>query len=161
MSDRSTARAADAIAAQLPDAIELVVLGIRAGATPVRSVEIAAQHAPARIAPVLAEVVRQVHRGARLADALDELRRMAGTAADDVVDGLASADRYGLPLAPVLDRLALDVRAERQRRAERSARVLPVRLAFPLVACSLPSFVLLAIVPVVLGALSTLQASAP
>ena len=42
-----------------------------------------------------------------------------------------------------------------------SARRLPVRLTFPLVTCTLPSFVLLAIAPAVIGALSTLRASAP
>ena len=37
----------------------------------------------------------------------------------------------------------------------------PVKLSFPLVVCTLPSFVLLAIVPAALGAISTLRASAP
>ena len=41
------------------------------------------------------------------------------------------------------------------------ARRLPVRLSFPLVVCTLPSFVLLAIAPAVLGALSTLQGTTP
>ena len=34
-------------------------------------------------------------------------------------------------------------------------------MTFPLVICTLPSFVLLAIAPAVLGALSTLRAGAP
>ena len=54
-----------------------------------------------------------------------------------------------------------DIRAERRRRAEAQARTLPVKLAFPLVMCTLPSFVLLAIVPALLGAVSTLRGSAP
>ena len=62
---------------------------------------------------------------------------------------------------PVLDRLADDIRAERRRRAERQARTLPIKLAFPLVVCTLPSFVLLAIVPALLGAVSTLRDTAP
>ena len=71
------------------------------------------------------------------------------------------ADRDGLPLAPVLDRLAAEARAARRRAGEAAARRLPVRLTFPLVICTLPSFVLLAIAPAVLGALSTLRADAP
>jgi hypothetical protein len=38
---------------------------------------------------------------------------------------------------------------------------LPVRLAFPLVMCTLPSFVLIAIVPALLGAVSTLRGDVP
>ena len=57
--------------------------------------------------------------------------------------------------------LADDIRTERRRHAERHARTLPVRLAFPLVLCTLPSFVLVAIVPALLGAVSTLRGSAP
>jgi tight adherence protein C len=66
-----------------------------------------------------------------------------------------------LPIEPVLDRLAIEVRAERRRTADRHARTLPVKLSFPLVACTLPSFVLLAIVPAVMGALSTLRGTLP
>ena len=67
----------------------------------------------------------------------------------------------GLALAPVLDRLAHDARAARRRQGESAARKLPVRLSFPLVACTLPAFVLLALAPALLGALSTLRGSAP
>ena len=74
---------------------------------------------------------------------------------------VASADRDGLPLGPVLDRLAAEARAARRRLGEAEARRLPVRLTFPLVACTLPSFVLIAIAPAVLGALSTLRTTAP
>ena len=52
-------------------------------------------------------------------------------------------------------------RAARRRLGEAAARRLPVRLTFPLVTCTLPAFVLLAIAPAVLGALSTLRATAP
>jgi hypothetical protein len=66
-----------------------------------------------------------------------------------------------LPLTPVLDRLTDEANAGRRRAGEAAARRLPVRLSFPLVVCTLPSFVLLAIAPAVLGALSTVRGSAP
>jgi tight adherence protein C len=110
---------------------------------------------------VLAEVEHRLRRGQRLADALSAFTEELGHPATAFVDALATADRYGLPLGPVLDRLADDIRGERRRRAERHARTLPVRLSFPLVVCTLPSFVLLAIVPALLGAVSTLRGTAP
>lgn len=150
-----------------PDAIELVILGVHAGAAPLGAIESAtdrlrsAGHVDPRIHRAFGEVAHRVHRGVGLADALRALPDQLGPAAAEFADSIATADRYGLPLGPVLDRLALEARAERRRRAEIEARSLPVRLSFPLVVCTLPSFVLLAIVPAVLGAIGTLRGSVP
>lgn len=146
---------------QLPDLVELIVIAVRAGATPTAGVIEAARHAPPMLAPVLDDVAHRLDRGQRLADALTAFADALGPDAAMFVDALATADRYGLPIGPVLDRLADDIRTERRRHAERHARTLPVRLAFPLVLCTLPSFVLVAIVPALLGAVSTLRGSAP
>ena len=146
---------------QLPDLVELIVIAVRAGATPTAGLIEATRHAPALLVPVLDEVAHRLDRGHRLADALAAFGDALGPDAATFVDALATADRYGLPIGPVLDRLADDIRTERRRHAERHARTLPVRLAFPLVLCTLPSFVLVAIVPALLGAVSTLRGSAP
>jgi tight adherence protein C len=105
--------------------------------------------------------VHQLARGRRLADALAALPGVLGPGAQPVAEAIGAADRYGLPLGPVLERLADDARATRRRLAEAHARTLPVRLSFPLVTCTLPSFVLLAIVPAVLGTLSSLRGTGP
>jgi tight adherence protein C len=152
----------DALVAEaLPDSIELVIVGVRAGLSPTRAVELAARRAAPVLADAFGEVVHRLHRGHRLADALSALPAMLGPCAAGFADTLASADRCGLPIGPVLDRLADEVRTERRRHSERFARTLPIRLSFPLVVCTLPAFVLLAIVPAVLGAVSTLQDSVP
>jgi tight adherence protein C len=145
----------------LPDLYELVIVGVRAGLTPAAAITVAERHVAPALHPALAEVVHRLTRGARLADALCALSEQLGPAAAGFADALAAADRYGLPIEPVLDRLAVDARTERRRNSERHARTLPVRLAFPLVACTLPAFVLLAIVPALLGALSTLRGLTP
>lgn len=154
---RERGRAVD----DLPDLVELIVIAVRSGATPAAAVTVAAPNAPPSLSPVLKDVEHRLRRGQRLADALAAFTEGLGHPATAFVDALATADRYGLPLGPVLDRLADDIRSERRRKAERHARTLPVRLAFPLVVCTLPSFVLLAIVPALLGAVSTLRGSAP
>jgi tight adherence protein C len=158
---RAERRSRTAARAALPDLIELVIIGVRAGLTPAAAVEMAATHTRPELAAVLAEVTHHMHRGKRLADALDELPSWLGQHAGYFTDALITADRYGLPLGPVLDQLAADVRADRSRQAQQQARTLPVRLSFPLVVCTLPSFVLLAIAPAVLGAISTITGTAP
>jgi len=145
----------------MPDAVELLVLCVRAGCSPAQAVVELVARAPPALRPAFAAVELQLHRGRSLADALAALSTHAGPAGHDVARVIAAADRDGLPLAPVLDRLVADARAARRRLGDAAARRLPVRLTFPLVTCTLPSFVLLTIAPAVLGALSTLQAHAP
>lgn len=158
---RVVRRGVKGAAAALPDAIELVIVGVRAGLSPTTAFEAAAQFAAGPIRAPLDEVVHRLHRGQRLADALCALPESIGPEASAFVDAFATADRYGLAIEPVLDRLATDVRSERRRLNERRARTLPVKLSFPLVVCTLPSFVLLAIAPALLGALSSLGDAVP
>lgn len=154
-----------------PEAIELVVLAIHAGAAPIAAIEATGARLAAtgrgrsaidpRIGAAFVEVAHRVHRGIGVADALRAIPELLGPDTAELADSFAAADRYGLPLGPVLDRLATEARTERRRRAEADARSLPVKLSFPLVVCTLPSFVLLAIVPAVLGAVATLRRSVP
>lgn len=158
---RRRRRHAQRALAELPDLIELVIVGVRAGLTPTAAFTLAGAHAPTALQPIVGDVALRLERGTRLADALAAFPERLGPPAAVFADALAAADRYGMALEPVLDRLATDARSERRRLTEAHVRTLPVRLAFPLVVCTLPAFVLLAIVPALLGALSTLRGLAP
>ncbi len=144
----------------LPEALELLVLSVRAGLTPVQAVRDLATFDEPAIGEAFAEVVRRTERGRPFADALTALPELLGAGAGGLADVIATSDRHGLPLAPVLDQLTDEVRSGRRRIEQAEARKLPVRLAFPLVACTLPSFVLLAIAPAVIAALSSLGGTA-
>jgi len=145
--------------AAMPGTVELLVLCIHAGCSPSQALVATAARAPPAIRPVFADIELAVHRGRSLGDALAALRA-AGPLGREVAAAITAADRDGGALGPVLDRLAEDARADRRRLAEADAGRLPVRLTFPLVVCTLPAFVLLAIAPAVLGALSTLRPNA-
>lgn len=153
---RPRARSA-AIDLHYADAIELIVLAVRAGHLPLAAIRAVHRHMAPAVGDAFAEVLARCERGERFADALAELPRRLGTRAHMLADGLSAADRDGLPLAPVLDRLADDARQQRRRRAEATARQLPVRLSLPLVLCTLPSFVLLAVAPLLLAAVTSLR----
>ena len=154
---RRKARATGDISAGFPDALDLLVLSIRAGYLPAQAIGEIAPYLPVALQPSFYAVDQALQRGDRFADALGQLRLQLGPIAQPLVDSLSAADRYGLPLAPVLERLSFEARQQRRRDTDAAARELPVRLAMPLVLCTLPSFVLLAIVPLLLGALSSLH----
>ncbi len=145
----------------LPDAMDLLVLSVRAGLTPQQAIRDLAASAPDEVRTAFAQVVHRSDRGQAFADALAALPETLGTSALALADTLASSERYGLPVGPMLDQLSTEARAARRRLDEADARKLPVRLSFPLVVCTLPSFVLLAIAPAVVAALSSLGSSAP
>ncbi len=151
---RSVARRAERA---LPDAIDLFVLAVRAGHLPTTAVDVVLPHLAAPLQPAFTEVSAAVREGARFADALAILPMRLGPLAAPLADSLIAAERYGLPLAPVLDRLADEARQHRRRLADVNARQLPVRLSLPLVLCTLPSFVLLAVVPLLLAAFASLN----
>ncbi len=149
------------IASAYPDFVDLFVLTIRSGCTPVQTVRVLAPTAATQIRIALNDIDRRVTDGARFADAIGELPVHLGVIARPLADGLAFADRHGTPIGPMLDRLADEARAQRRRNSESSARQLPVRLSFPLVGCTLPSFVLLTIVPLMAGTLSSFRSLRP
>lgn len=154
---RGAGRRVRAIERELPDAIELIVLAVRAGHLPCAAVRTALPFMGTGVHPAFEQVVLRVERGERFADALTVLDLELGPVAAPLAHHLAAAERDGLPLAPVLDRLAADARAQRRRVAEARARQLPVRMALPLTLCTLPAFVLMALVPLLLSALRSLD----
>jgi tight adherence protein C len=157
---RAERRRRAAIARALPDAMDQLVAIVRAGLTPFQAVCDLAGTGEPEIRDAFADVVHRTERGQPFADALSALPDHLGAPAGGLADVIATSDRHGLALGPVLDQLAIENRATRHRLDQAEARKLPVRLSFPLVTCTLPSFVLLAIAPAVIAALSSLGATA-
>jgi tight adherence protein C len=145
------------VEAALPDAIDLVVLAVRAGLLPAAALREVHRYFAPVLRHAVSDVIAEMDTGTRFADALPALVSDLGPAVASLVDGFAAADRDGLPLGPVLERLAADARAQRRRNLDAAARQLPVRLSVPLVLFTLPSFVLTAVVPLLLAALSSLS----
>jgi tight adherence protein C len=146
-----------AIQEALPDAIELLVHTINAGLTPIQAMVELSASAALPVRHGFQAVVHRVEHGVPFADALSALPIALGAGMHPVADVLASAERNGVSVATSLESLSLEARAARRRHNEAAARRLPVQLAFPLVVCTLPSFVLVAIAPAVIAALSSLS----
>ena len=157
-------RRAVAAAAQLSgpqaafnEAAELVVIALRAGELPGAAIEWVATGGDPLARPGFAAVVESQRRGNRLAEALPELVTAFGPIAVPFTEAIIAAELDGLPLAPVVERVSADVRAQRVRLHDIAVRRLPVRLTLPLVACTLPAFALLTVMPMVLTAVQGLH----
>lgn len=154
---RARRRDAAAVVAELPDVVDLFALAVGAGRNVALALAAVASRAPPAWQPALEHATERVSSGDRLGDALAGLTTALGEAARPLATALAASARYGTPLLPALERLAIDARSERRRRAEEAARRLPITLLFPLVLCVLPAFGLLTLAPALAGALRTLR----
>lgn len=154
-------RRRDDKSASLVEFVDLLVVLLKSGRTTHQSFECIARWSEGDVRRVAERVLQRCDQGERLADATGELIAVFGSAAVGIANTLASAERDGLPIAPVLDRLVGEAHSERRRQAQIDAAKLPIKLAFPLVACVLPSFVALTVVPILIGALSSLTLGPP
>jgi len=145
--DRRRAQHVDrAVARELPVDWAHDGVAVGAGCTPYLAVGVAAQLLPSPLGDTFRDVHRRCSLGLDFEAALDaaaldtpRLRPLA--------DALLASDRLGVPVGPVLTRLAEEDRTALRRAAEAHARRIPVRLLFPLVFLVLPAFVLLTVVP--------------
>jgi tight adherence protein C len=144
---RRRTQAVDAdLARELPVALDLLGVAVGAGCTPYLAVEVAARWSPPPVAGAFDQIMRSCAFGLDFESALDATAR-ATPRLRPLADALLATDRLGVPVGPVLGRLAEEDRTALRRTAEAHARRIPVRLLFPLVFLVLPAFVLLTVVP--------------
>ena len=110
--------------------------------------------APIPVRPVFSAAEDALLRGEQFTRILRSLPDHLGSAYRPLCEILFAGERLGTPSDSLVHQLSSDARTTRRLLAEADARRLPVRLAVPLVCCTLPSFVVLVIVPVIAGALS-------
>ena len=141
----------------LPDAVDVLAVGVNAGLSLRASLSLVVRFGPDPVAAEIATVLDRQQRGMQLADALVELDERTGGATGELVRVLRDGDRYGVALTTTMRELVDEARRERRQRAAERTRQLPVRMLFPLVLCILPAFVLLTVAPVVLDVLRTVR----
>lgn len=124
------------LVAALPDALEVLAVGVAAGRAPVRVLaEIAAQGDDA-LARELAIVAAGIEAGDSQRDALALLReRVAGSEVAALTRAIERSSRHGSPLAEQLHQQASELRREDRRRIEdRASRAAPkIQLVIALV----------------------------
>jgi tight adherence protein C len=140
-----------------PAVLDLLGAALLAGLNPHKAVLRVAERAPEVLQEDLGLAGAVLHGGGTPAAALraaaarsglDELRAAAAA--------LEAAERWGAPPAEALAARAEALRSRARLHAEAEAGRAAVRLAFPLVFCFLPAFVLLTVVPTIAGSFHTL-----
>ena len=154
---RVEARRRAQVAAAVPDLIDLFLIAASAGQPVAASLAVVAPRSPPPVAPAVGRAVERFGRGLPLDDCLGALGE--DTAPDGVAltDALRQAAASGVALVPLLEGVAAAARDQQRRRAQEVARRLPVTMLLPLVACTLPAAVILAVVPVLVVSIGSLS----
>lgn len=125
---------------ELPLHLDVIALALESGSSLPAALSLAVQHGPeGALRRALETVVLDIHAGAEVLEALRELdQRLKLRSFSTLVTSLRSAERLGLPLAPILRERATQTAASRFARAERLARAAPLKLWATLVLCIAP-----------------------
>lgn len=145
----ATRRRQREVTSALPRFADLMAACLEAGAAPADAVDVVRRHLGGPLSDRLAPVAGALRSG------VDPLSSYGDHGRRDPVRGLvaalARAMDSGAPLADTVAAVADDQRRRRRWSAEAAARRAGVHAIGPLVVCFLPAFVLLGVVPVVLG----------
>lgn len=134
--------------AGLEEAVELVATSLGGGAGPAAALRAVADRAdgpPARHAPLLRALALALDLGTEPGRAA----RAADGGAGRLAAALGLAADVGAPVAPVLRRLAADLRADELARVLAAAERLPAQLTVPATLLLLPASVLLVAAPLI------------
>lgn len=138
----------------LPHLVGLLAVALRAGAAPVEAVPVACAALPGPAAEHLSALT------ARLGLGVDPGVVWSDVARDPLLAplgrALARAHSSGSSVVEAVEHLADSLARESRAEAEDLARSVGVRAAVPLGICLLPAFVLIGIVPLAAGLMSTL-----
>lgn len=132
---------------QAPAVADLMASCLAAGATPRDAVAAVARAVGEPVATPLMRLCAALDLGADPVSAWRAL--MVDPSLQPLARAGARAAQTGAPLAALLVAVADDQRDEARSRAEAAARAAGVRSVAPLVACFLPAFILIGIIPIV------------
>ena len=122
---------ADLVRRGLPEVVDLFVVAIGAGLTVPLALRAVGPVAPIPFGDAIEGTLAEVDMGLRTADALESFPVRLGEVVRPLSAALMASERYGVPLAASLERLADEVRRERRRHAEAAARARPRQAPLP------------------------------
>ncbi len=148
-------REREAVRRQLPHVVSLFGSALRGGAAPGAAIQLVSQALPGPAADRLRSLAARLELGG------DPVRVWAELAAADAElaalgRAMSRAHQSGAPVVAAVERLADGLARTARADVEDQARAVGVKAAVPLGLCLLPAFVLIGIVPLVAGLISSL-----
>ena len=156
------ARRARAMGAALPDALELIVMGLESGLTFERTlVTVAEELRPieANLAQELGLMEAELRVGGERRAVLEAFQRRSQVEGlRDLSMTLIQSERFGTPLTQSMKNIAAQERAQRAARIETAAQRLPVLMTLPMLLFVVPGTMCLVAGPAFLSAIEALGA---
>lgn len=150
--------AADDLSEQLILTVDLCAVAFASGATVGQALDAVGAHVTGELGVAIRRTVEKHRQGATLDDALADLEDSLGDQVNVLTGLLRCAHHDGAPIVAALERLNDRLRVEQRSLLDKRLRSMSVKLVLPLVACTLPGFVLIGVAPMAINALGNLKA---
>lgn len=135
----------------LPEATEMLVMGVQAGVAFDRAMRLYCDHFNNRVASVFGVILENFELGLSRAEALSGARGIVG---DEIFSNWAEAveraDKLGTPLASTMTAQAAETRRRRSEWVETQAAKAPIKMLFPLVVLVMPALFVMLLGPVLI-----------
>ena len=145
-------RRREAIAAELPDALDLLAVSVEAGLGFDGAVTKLTEHMDGPLIDEFALTLGEIRIGEGRQEALKKMAaRVSSPELATFVRALIQADQLGISLGRILRVQASDSRNKRQMAAEEKAMKAPVKMLFPTVSCIFPAMFIVILGPALLN----------
>ena len=140
-----------AIVMQLPDALDLLTISVRAGLGFDAALGKVVEKMEGPLVDEFRRALAEVRVGKARRDALrDIIPRTEVPALTNFIGAIIQAEQLGVAISKVLQVQSEQLRIERRQRAEEMAAKAPIKMLFPLVGCIFPSLFIVILGPAII-----------
>ena len=140
-----------AILLQIPDALDLLTISVRAGLGFDAALGKVVEKLVGPLTDEFRRALAEVRMGKARRDALrDIVPRTEVTSLTNFVGAIIQAEQLGVSISKVLQVQSEQLRIERRQRAEQMAAQAPIKMLFPLVGCIFPSLFVVILGPAII-----------